>query len=100
MWWKPWSWFPVGVRVHREGAFTREGVTLLLAHRLNVAEPRNQYGTRLSEATDPANQFAWTAPPAPTTDWESKADADGRDRFYEAHKDSSRNGHLWRSQRL
>lgn len=103
-----WGWVPrefheyvyegdrlVGAVVTREPEFSRAGVELLLAHEANAAEPRNQFGTLLSEATDKANQFAYKANDLPHVDYQVAAVGKAQDAYYAANKDAPRHGHLW-----
>lgn len=82
--------------VTHDPEFTREDVTLLLAHRRKKAnaEPLS-YGIPQSEALDPANQFAFKGPKAPTVDYAEKAFKDEVDAYYKAHPNVNRNGHRW-----
>ena len=84
-----------GVTVVRcDPDFTREDVALLLADQALEAD-MGPHGIPMSEATDPANQFAFEGFAAPQTDWAEKARQDAKDRFYEKWKDANRNGHMW-----
>src|SRR5690606_37953927 len=90
-----WGWAPrefheyvydgdrvIGAVVTREPEFTREGIAMLLAHEQNMAEPRNQFGTLLSEATDPANQFAFSSNESPRIDFETATVAAAQEKYY------------------
>ena len=84
----------------RESEFTPEQVDLLLAAHLIDIEPRDELGIPISQALDPANEFKWMPPKAPTIDWALKSRDDSRDSYYEKYPDMSRNGHLWRAPTL
>lgn len=76
---------------------------MLLAHQQNMAEPRNRFGTLMSEATDPANQFAFSANESPRIDFETAAIAAAQEKYYsnlpEHLKKLPRDGHLWYSKK-
>lgn len=78
----------------REPEFTPGGVALLVASRRWEAE-LGPHGFPLSEAMDPANQFAFEGYEKPRMDWADKAMQDAKDRFYEANPKANRNGHRW-----
>jgi hypothetical protein len=80
--------------VRRDPEFTAQDRAWLLASRAADAEPMS-HGIPLSEAMDPANQFAFKGQEAPVIDYADKALKDAQDRYYRAHKDAGRNGHRW-----
>ena len=81
--------------MHRDPQFTREDVALMIASR-RLERDMGSHGISMSEAMDPANQFAFDAQEAPRIDWAEKKLRDNMDRFYEARpKGESRNGHKW-----
>lgn len=55
----------------REPEFSAWDLAVLLADRADERVPRGRHGLPISEATDPANQFAFEAE-GPTTDWAQK----------------------------
>lgn len=69
-----------------------------------VAHVRNEanigpHGFPMDEATDPRNQFAYTAGP-PVVDWVANAVGAAKQAYYEKHdhdpkKPLNREGHLW-----
>lgn len=95
VWWKPWTWFPVGSIETREPEFRPVDKAMLLAHLELEARPRNSLGVLLEEATDPANQFAYTARDKPLTDWAAATVGAKQDAFYKNRKDAARHGHIW-----
>lgn len=55
------------------------------------------HGIPMSEAMDPANQFAFQVNKRPSMDWAAKALGDAQDAFYNGEgKDKPRHGHQWR----
>lgn len=66
-----------------------EQVDLLIAMREIEAET-GPHGFLMSEATDPANQFAFQGDEFPTTDWAEKARLDSQSAYY-ARFDSKEN---------
>jgi hypothetical protein len=99
VWWKPWTWSRVvGITVTHEAEFSVTDRALLSAHKQLVADI-GPHGIPMSEATDPANQFEFMVPEAPTTDWAAKALLDGQDAYYTKYKTASRHGHIWRVKR-
>ena len=81
--------------VCRDPEFTREDVALLLASR-RLEQEMGPHGIPMSEALDPANQFAFEAPEKPVIDWAEKTARDASDRYYDGRpKGESRNGHKW-----
>jgi hypothetical protein len=82
--------------VTHDPVFTRDDVTVLLAHRRKKAEAEPlSYGIPLSEAMDAANQFAFKGPKAPTVDYAEKAFKDALDAWFKAHPNANRNGLKW-----
>ena len=78
----------------RESEFTPDETALLLAsHRLEAET--GPHGFLMSEAMDPANQFAFEGSEKPKTDYVEKARRDRMDRYYKQWPDSNRNGHVW-----
>lgn len=63
-----------------EPRFTRDEVALLLASRRAEGAPRGEHGLLLSEAMDPANQFAFEATD-PVMDWAQKTLNAARDAY-------------------
>lgn len=85
--------------MHRAPEFTREGVALMLAQR-RLESDIGPHGIPMSEAMDPANQFAFEVPDKPRMDWAEKALAEKQDKYYRARpKDESRAGHKWHVKR-
>lgn len=80
----------------REPEWDAQEVGYLLASRAIQLEPKNSVGIPLTDAMDPANQFAWEQAKLPTMDWALKAHDDARDAYYKANEKASRNGHMWR----
>lgn len=81
--------------VSRDAEFTREDLARLLASRRKDRE-MGPHGITLSEALDPANQFAFEAPEKPQIDWAEKTAQDQAERYYKTRpKGESRNGHRW-----
>jgi hypothetical protein len=81
--------------VRRDPEFTEQDRAWLLGSRAADAEPKS-HGIPLSEAMDPANQFAFKGQEVPRIDYADKALKDAQDLFYAGRpKDESRNGHRW-----
>jgi hypothetical protein len=80
--------------VRRDPEFTAQDRAWLLASRAADAEPMS-HGIPLSEAMDPANQFAFKGPGKPQVDWAEKALRDDIDAYYKGRPDINRNGHKW-----
>lgn len=81
--------------VSRDPEFTPLDLARLLASRRKDGE-LGPHGIPLSEALDPANQFAFDAPEKPSIDWAEKTALDQMDRYYKTRpKGESRNGHRW-----
>ncbi|KRC52127.1 hypothetical protein ASE16_03505 [Leifsonia sp. Root227] len=78
----------------REPEFRVQDRVQMLAFQ-SIEEDMGPYGIPVSEAMDPKNQFAYVPSWSPSTNWAVKAVEDRKDSFYEANKDSSRNGHVW-----
>lgn len=90
----------------RESEFSPQESALLLASREIDAEPKNSLGTPLSESMDPANQFAYVPPKAPTIDYQEQSLGRAQDTHYSQFgKDGNgnqlpRHGHHWRAPTL
>lgn len=80
--------------VTRDAEYTPEDLALLLASRRKDAEV-GPHGFPMSEATDPANESAFTGPRKPRVDFALKAQKDAMDQYYKVWPDANRNGHLW-----
>jgi hypothetical protein len=80
--------------VTRTPEFTREDVALLIASKRMQREV-GAHGIPMSEAMDPANQFAFKGPGKPQVDWAEKALRDDIDAYYKGRPDINRNGHKW-----
>jgi hypothetical protein len=80
--------------VTRTPEFTREDVALLVASR-RMQREIGPHGIPMSEAMDPANQFAFKGPGQPKVDWAEKALRDDIDAYYKGRPDINRNGHKW-----
>jgi hypothetical protein len=80
--------------VRRDPEFTSQDVALLLASKWLDAEI-GPHGIPLSEAMDPANQFAFEGFSEPRVDFAEKARRDRMDNYYKQFKDANRNGHVW-----
>jgi hypothetical protein len=78
----------------REPEYDDAELALLVASRRRQAE-MGPHGIPMSEAMDPANQFAFKGQEVPRIDYADKALKDAQDRYYKAHKDVNRNGHRW-----
>jgi hypothetical protein len=87
----------VGAIVTREATFRPQDVDMLLAHLENVAD-KGPHGIPMSEATDPANQFAFEGQ-GPFVDYAAKAQKDKQDAYYREHDSKNnpvnRNGHIF-----
>jgi hypothetical protein len=82
--------------VRRDPEFTREDVALFLARRRKKADAESRsYGIPLSEALDPANQFAFKGPAAPVVDYAEKAYLDALEAYYKRNPDANKHGHRW-----
>ena len=81
-----------------ESEWSADDRAFLIASRMAERE-LGPHGIPMSEATDPANQFAFDAPEKPIVDWAEKTKRDRMDAFYKQHdkKDNpvNRNGHIW-----
>ena len=80
--------------VRKGPEFTREDVALLLAD-LALEQDMGPHGIPMSEATDPANQFAFEGFALPRVDFAAKAMEDAKAKYYKEWPDANRNGHLW-----
>lgn len=80
--------------VTREPEFSRDDVASLLALR-RLEQEIGPHGFPMSEATDPANQFAFEGYEKPRTDYVEKARRDAMEAFYKRYPDANRNGHIW-----
>lgn len=83
---------------HREPEFTPAEADLMLAFQA-VEDAAGPYGIPLSEAMDADNQFSFKPSEKPSVNWAVKAVEDAKDFWYETHKGSSRNGHMWSVER-
>ena len=79
-----------------EPEWTRDDVALLLASRQRDRE-YGPHGVLMSEAQDPASQFAYTA--EPVMDWVEKARKDFEDAYRRNNPDASLNGIMFRAKR-
>lgn len=81
-----------------EPEWSPDDVAFLIASRLAERE-LGPHGIPMSEALDPANQFAFESPEGPRVDWAEKTKRDRMDAYYKRHdtKDNpvNRNGHIW-----
>jgi len=81
-----------------EAEWTPDDVAFLVASRLAEREI-GPHGFPMSEALNPANQFAFKGREGPRVDWAQKAKLDAQDTYYKQHdkKDApiNRNGHVW-----
>jgi hypothetical protein len=81
-----------------ESEWRPEDVALLLMSKRREQE-YGSHGILMSEATDPANQFAFKGQESPTIDWAEKARADAQDKYYKEwdkpDQPVNRNGHIW-----
>jgi len=73
----------IGWETFTESEWTTEQVDLLLASR-ELEQERGPHGVPMSEATDPANQFAYYGD-EPITDWVKKAQLDKEDAYRKKH---------------
>ena len=87
----------VRVVIVREPEWSVEQVDYLLASREIEMEPKNSLGTPLSVLMAAENQFRFTAPQGPSTDWQEAALGRAQDLYYEANKNVPRHGHHWRA---
>ena len=84
--------------VRREPEFTAPDVAFLLASR-RAEQALGPHGIPISEATDPANQYAFEADEFPLVDWAEKTLKDAIDKRHREWPDENRNGHKWRVRR-
>lgn len=81
-----------------EPEWSRDDVAFLVASRLRERE-LGPHGIPMSEAMDPANEFAFVGQRLPTVDFAEKARKDAQDAYYKQYdkKDNpvNRNGHTW-----
>lgn len=85
----------VGVTVvTREPEYTDEDRARLIALR-RLEQELGPHGYPMSEAMDPANQFAFEGYEKPRTDFVEKARKDAMDAYYKRYPDADRNGHIW-----
>ncbi|MGB3733133.1 hypothetical protein, partial [Microbacterium sp.] len=99
---------PVTVTFDAEGNHLTTSVTtprfdthekaLLLESRRAEHEPRGRHGLKLSEATDPANQFAYQVPP-PRQDWAQKKLNEVQAAYMKSHPGVDTDALLWRVER-
>lgn len=99
------GWAPTTVTVDADGnvlsvaatspRFTRRDVDLMLASRRAEQAPRGSHGLLLSEATDPAHQYAWKAD-LPTTDFAAAALKKAQDQYAKSYPDADMSSLLWR----
>lgn len=78
----------------REPEFTERDRFLILAQRRDDDLPRNDYGVLRSEATDPANAYAWEAV-GPTVDFVEATVARAQEKYKRDWPDADTAGHLW-----
>lgn len=85
-----------------EPEWSPDDVAFLVASRLKERE-LGPHGIPMSEAMDPANQYAFEGRDKPLVDWAEKARKDKQDAYYKQYdqKDNpvNRNGHIWTVQR-
>jgi hypothetical protein len=81
-----------------EPEWSPDDVALLVASRQHQ-QSLGAHGFPMSEATDPANQFAFTGQKAPIVDFFEKARLDDQDKYYKQYDTKetkvNRNGHIW-----
>jgi len=81
-----------------ESEWSPEDVALLVSSRIAERE-LGPHGIPMSEAMDPANQWAFTGPDNPVVDFAEKNKRDRMDAYYKKYdkKDNpvNRNGHVW-----
>jgi hypothetical protein len=77
-----------------EPEFDDEQVSWLLASEALEADI-GPHGQPMSEATDPANEFAYKAPKRPVIDHAERARMSAADRYHKEWPDASRHGELW-----
>lgn len=86
-----------------ESEWSREDVALLIASRIREASI-GPHGIPFDEATDPANEHAFTVGRGPLVDFAEKAKRDGADAYYKKYDTKenpvNRNGHIWRVKRV
>lgn len=78
----------------REPEFTERDRFLILRQRHEDELPRNSHGVLLTEATDPANAYAFEAV-GPTTDFVEKTLANAQEKYRTDWPDADTAGHLW-----
>lgn len=81
----------------KEPEWSKAERDLMVAFTLLEAETPS-HGVPLSEATDPANQFAYRVPD-PVVDFAAKALADHEAAFDKKYPDQNKNGYLWQVER-
>lgn len=81
-----------------EPRFTLTEKLLLLAARRKSREPRGPHGVLMSEAADPANQFAFKVP-NPVTDHAALALSNAQRAWAKKHPDADPATRLWRVER-
>lgn len=86
----------------RDPEFSSWDRAALLADAAQARVPRGSHGRKLSEVTDPANQFAFDVPrnalgiPTPATDWAQKALDAAQEQYRKAYPDEPMGSKLWR----
>lgn len=78
-----------------EPRFTPGEKALLLASRRAERDPRGEHGFLLSEAADPANQFAFHVPP-PSRDWAQVKLNEAQAAYQKRFPDTDLGSLLWR----
>lgn len=79
----------------REPEFSAWDRAVLLADVAASRVPRGRHGLPLSEASDPANQFAFEVP-TPRMDWAQKALDDAQEAFKKQNPKASMNALMWK----
>ena len=79
----------------REPEFSDVDVAMLLADYEREHEPRGRHGRLMSEAMDPANQFAYEVPP-PSIDWAQRALNDAEEAYKKRYPQADMGSLLFR----
>jgi hypothetical protein len=82
-----------------EPEFDAEQVSWLLASESLEADI-GPHGQPMSEATDPANQWAYRSDDVPVIDYAEKARMVAADKYHAQYPDAKRHGELWPVVRL
>lgn len=77
-----------------EPEFTERDRLMILAQRRDESLPRNAHGILLSEATDPANEFAFEVV-GPTTDFSERLMNKKQKKFRDEFPDDDHDALLW-----